>query len=128
LKFHQFKDHVMKRILLSLAFAATLIVGSLATPSTADAQRRWRSGYYGGGYYGGYYRPYYGAGYYRPYYGGYYSPYRSYYRGYGYGYPGYYNRGYYNRGYGYPGGYYYNSPGVRIGAGVGGVGAGIRLF
>ncbi len=125
----------MKRILLSLAFATTLIVGSLATPDTADAQRRgYRGGYYGGGYYGGgyygggYYRPNYGygGGYYRPSYGGYYSPYRSYYRGYGYGYPGYYNRGY---GYGYPsGGYYYNSPGVRIGAGVGGVGAGIRLY
>jgi hypothetical protein len=128
-KFHHSKDHVMKRIFLSLVFAATLIVGSLATPSTADAQRGWRGRYYGG-YYGGYYRPYYGGGYYRPYYGGYYSPYGSYYRGYSYGYPGYY-RGY---GYGYPGGYYYgspgyySSPGVRIGAGVGGVGAGVRLF
>ena len=97
----------MRSILLSLAAAATLLVGTLATPNTAEAQR-WR-----GGYYGGYYRPY--GGYYRPYaYGNYYPGYRSYYR-YGYGYPGYYNRGYAAPG------YYYSAPGVRIGAGIGGV-------
>jgi hypothetical protein len=107
----------MKSVLLALAFTATLLVGSLATPSTADAQ--WRG--YRGGYYGGYYRPYY-RNYYRPYYyGGYYRPYYRPYYGYGYGYP-YYYRGY---GYGYP---RYYSPGVRIGAGVGPVRAGVRLF
>ena len=106
----------MKKFILSLAVAATLLVGSLATPNTAEAQR-WR-----GGYYGGYYRPYYGS-YYRPYYGSYYQPYTSYYRSY---YGGYYPGSY---GYGYAPQYYYGSPGyyspgVRIGAAP----IGVRIY
>ena len=99
----------MKRIILSIAVMAAMLVGSLAVPSTAEA-RPWRGGYgyYGPrAYYGGYgygYRPYYGGYYgYRPYYGGYAYP------RYNYGYPGYYG-GY---GYGYPGYGYY--PGLRAG-------------
>src|SRR5262245_34588122 len=111
----------MKNIILSLAVAATLLVGILATPNTAEA-RPWGRGYYGGrAYYGYGYRPYYygNYGYARPYYGyGYYPRYSTYYRGY-YGYPGNYG------GYSYPGYYrgYYGYPygaGVRVG-GLGGV-------
>jgi hypothetical protein len=103
----QRKGRTMKRILLAIAAAVTLLVGTLATPSTADAQRPWRGGYYGGygPYYGGYY---YG---YRPYYGRYYAP-RAYYGPrYYYGAPRYYGYRY-----GYPAYRYSARPGV--GAGV----------
>src|SRR5215475_3850590 len=89
----------MKRIVLTVAAFSLMLLGSLATPTTADA-RPW------GGYRGGYYRRPYVGGYYRPYYGGYYSypRYNTYYRGYGYpGYYGGYNYGYPGYGYGYPG-------------------------
>src|SRR5262245_35386072 len=106
----------MKNILLSLAVAATLLVG-LATPNTAEARPR---GWYGGrAYYGYGYRPYYygNYGYARPYYGyGYYPRYGTYYRGYSPGYYGGYRYpGYYGGSYGYPYG-----AGVRVG-GLGGV-------
>jgi hypothetical protein len=76
----------MKRILLTVAVFVSLLLGSLATPTTAHA-RPWG---YRGGYYGGYRGGYYG---YRPYNGGYYNyGYRPYYNSY----PGYntYYRGY----------------------------------
>jgi len=98
----------MKRIFLSIAIVLTLLVGSLATPSTADA-RPWgyRGGYYGGGgYYGSGYRPYYGYSRYNSYYS--YPRYNAY-----YSYPRYNT---YYRGYGYPG-YYYGNPGYRYGYG-----------
>jgi hypothetical protein len=118
------RDRDMKKFILAFAATATLLIGSLATPSTAEARPwGWRGGYYGGGYYGGGYyggyRPYYGGYYSRPYYyGNTYSPYRTYYRypSYYYGSPGYY--------YGSPRYYYgpgYYGPGVRVGVGVGGV-------
>jgi hypothetical protein len=116
----------MKNILLSLAVAATLLVG-LATPNTAEARPR---GWYGGrAYYGYGYRPYYygNYGYSRPYYGygygGYYPRYSTYYRGYpgyygGYTYPGYYG-GY---GYGYP------NYGYGTGIGFGGMRGGVYVY
>ena len=66
------KGSNMKNILLSLAVAATLLAGSLATPSTAEA-RPWGRFYGGRSYYGYGYRPYYygNYGYSRPYYSGY---------------------------------------------------------
>jgi hypothetical protein len=107
----------MKRLILSIAVIAALLIGSLAVPSTAEARPGYRGGY---GYYApraaygyGYgYRPYYGGYYgYRPYYGGYYAPrYYNY-----YGYPGYY--GYPRSYYGNPGYYRYGYyPGFRAGA------------
>jgi hypothetical protein len=90
---------MFKRMVLTVAFIATLVVGSLAMPQSADAWRGWgrpyRSSYYGPRvyygrpyrtYYNSYYGPrYYGPRYYRPYY-------TSYYGGY-YGYPDYYYYG-----------------------------------
>jgi len=104
----------MKRIVLTVAVFALMLLGSLAMPTTAQARWGYRGGYYGRPYYGGYYRPYYGN-YYRPYYGGYYSypRYNTYYRGYGYGYPGYYG--------GYPGYSGYGYPGYGYGGFRGGV-------
>jgi hypothetical protein len=117
----------MKNILLSVAVATALLVGSLATPSTAEARPR---GWYGGrAYYGYGYRPYYygNYGYYRPYYSTYYYP--RYYGGYGY-YPGYYGYGY---GYpGYYGGYRYGYPGYYggygTGFGIGGLRGGVYVY
>jgi hypothetical protein len=87
---HKMKGNTMKGFILSMAAAATLLVGTLVTPNTAEARWGYRGGF-GRGYYGNYYRPYYGRyNYYRPYYGGY-----------GYGYPGYYSYGYGYPGYGY---------------------------
>lgn len=84
----------MRKLLLTLAATATLLVGGMAWPDAADARPRWRGGYRWGGPAVSYYRPYrpYGAYYYggwrRPYYSGYYYSYPSYYGGY-YGYPYY---------------------------------------
>ena len=73
----------MKRVLLTLAMFATLIVGNAMTASNAEArQPGLRGGTYGGnsyrgndGYYGGNYVPrYYGNTYYRPYYAPYVYP------------------------------------------------------
>src|SRR5262249_37607247 len=111
---------IMKRIFLSIAMVVTLLLGSLATPTTADA-RPWG---YRGGYYGGYYRPAYRPYYSYPrysYYG--YPGYNTYYRGYGY--PSYYygNRGYY---YGYPG--YRYGYGSYPGYGYGGFRGGVYVY
>jgi hypothetical protein len=91
--FH-YGSKAMKKILLTLAATAALLVGTLATPSTAEAQRWVGRGYYGSGY-----RPYYGYGY------GYgYRPYSYGYRPYSYSYrPSYYSyRPYYYGSYYYP--------------------------
>jgi hypothetical protein len=92
----------MRKLILSLATAATLLFGSLAVTNTAEA-RPYR--YYGA--------PYYGGGYYRPYYQPYYRPYA--YRPYG-NRNFYYGPSYYD--YGYPGYRYYGYPGYRTGARV----------
>ncbi len=100
----------MKRVLLTVAMFATLLVGSAMTPTNAEARPpAYRGGVYGG-YYGGNFGPrYYGNTYYRPYY----TPY-AYPRAYRY--PTYYGRSYYgyprynaypNYRYGYRGGAYY---------------------
>ena len=129
------RDRDMKNILLSVAVATALLVGILATPTTAEARPR---GYYGGrASYGYGYRPYYYGNYaYRPYYGGYrnysyYPRYNTNYRGYGYGYPSYY--GGYGYGYGYPryyGGYGYPGyyGGYGTGFGVGGLRGGVYVY
>ena len=68
----------MKRIVLTIAVFALMLLGSLATPTTAHA-RPWgyRGGYYGRPYYGGFYRPFWGP-YWGPAYGGYYGGYYAY--------------------------------------------------
>jgi hypothetical protein len=90
---------MIKRIILGLVLVSTFLLGSFATPQSADA---WR---WGRPYRSYYYGPYYGGYYYNP-------PYRTYYRTY-YG-PRYYDP--YYSGY-----YYYNRPGVYVGFGNGGV-------
>jgi hypothetical protein len=85
----------MRNLILTLATTATLLVGGLMLPDTAEARPRWRGGYYSpaGRYYRPYYGRYYGPRYYRSYYGpryygGYYgSGYR-----YSWGGPGFYFR------------------------------------
>lgn len=84
----------MRKLLLTLAATATLLVGGLMTPDTADARPRWRGGYYYRPPAVSYYRPYYGGYDWRPNY--YYSPSYygpSYYGGYYYGYPARYSWG-----------------------------------
>ena len=89
----------MKRALLALVLMAAAFA-TILTPDTAEAQRRYRGGYYGRPYYSySYgYRPYaysYGYGYASPYYRSYYRPYYyNIYRPYAYR-PYYYGRGYY---------------------------------
>lgn len=95
----------MRRILLTMALAAAMLVGGMAWTDTAEARPRgWR--YYGGpavygGYYGGYYpryyrysapRYYYGPSYYGYYYGPAYYPYSYYGPGVYVGGPGFYFR------------------------------------
>src|SRR5688500_13291185 len=84
----------MRNLVLTLAATATLLLGSLAWPDTADARPRWRGYRWGGP----------AVPYDRPYYGGYYSGgwQRPSYRGY-YTWPGYYSYpSYYSGYYGYP--------------------------
>jgi hypothetical protein len=116
----------MKKILLSIAAGAALLVAPLFTNS-ADAQvrvyagRPYYGGYYGNGYgYGGYggYGNYYGNNYYRSY--------RPYYGNYG-GYGNYYGNGYYGNGwggYGGYGGYGYGRSGISVGGRGFGIGIG----
>jgi hypothetical protein len=95
----------MKRAFLALALMAAAVATTL-TPDTAEAQRRYRGGYYGRPYYSRSYsyRPYtYGYSYARPYYRSYYRPYYyNSYRPYYYNAyrPYYYGRGYYRSGVG----------------------------
>jgi hypothetical protein len=87
----------MRNLILTLAATATLLVGSLMVPDTADARPRWRGRYYRAPAVR-YYAPYYG-GYYGPrYYGGYYYPrYYSYPYRYSWGGPWYGGSGFYFR-------------------------------
>jgi hypothetical protein len=94
---------MLKRIMLTLTFAAAFGAAGLSLTDNANA-RWWRwNRPYASSYYG------YGVPY-RSYYYGYGVPYRSYYRGYDYYAPG----SYYSTYYGYPNYYYYGRPRVAV--------------